>query len=113
MKLVVQVKLLPTPEQAEALEATLYQLNQAANQVSQLAFDIQTFGLYALRRRSCAFAGPADHIAALNVSRRAGVVWAFVNMPNEPAVASGLSASRADQPDRTARRKPRASTLGR
>ncbi|MEV4106076.1 transposase [Nonomuraea sp. NPDC049695] len=62
---------------------------------------------------SCGFAGPADHIAALNVSRRASTVWAFVNMPNEPAVESGLNASRAGQPDRTARRKPRASALGR
>ncbi|MFI7637979.1 RNA-guided endonuclease InsQ/TnpB family protein [Nonomuraea sp. NPDC049400] len=65
------------------------------------------------RCRSCGFAGPADHIAALNVSRRASAVWVFVNMPNEPAVESGLSASRAGQPDRTARRKPRASALGR
>ncbi|MEU6717129.1 transposase, partial [Nonomuraea sp. NPDC046802] len=62
---------------------------------------------------SCGFAGPADHIAALNVARRASTVWAFVNMPNEPAVESGLSASRAGQPDRTARRKPRTSALGR
>ncbi|MDP4503299.1 RNA-guided endonuclease InsQ/TnpB family protein [Nonomuraea turcica] len=62
---------------------------------------------------SCGFAGPADHIAALNVARRASAVWAFVNMPNEPAVASGLSASRAGHPDRTERRKPRASALGR
>lgn len=30
MKLVVQVKLLPTPEQASALEATLYACNRAA-----------------------------------------------------------------------------------
>ncbi|MGI5287490.1 RNA-guided endonuclease InsQ/TnpB family protein [Nonomuraea polychroma] len=62
---------------------------------------------------SCGFAGPADHIAALNVARRASAVWAFVNMPNEPAVERGLSAPRAGQPDRTARRKPRASNLGR
>ncbi|MGI5289490.1 RNA-guided endonuclease InsQ/TnpB family protein [Nonomuraea polychroma] len=62
---------------------------------------------------SCGFAGPADHIAALNVCRRASAVWAFVNMPNEPAVGSGLSASRAGQPDRTARRKPRALAPGR
>ncbi|WP_127937637.1 zinc ribbon domain-containing protein [Nonomuraea polychroma] len=62
---------------------------------------------------SCGFAGPADHIAALNVERRASAVWAFVNMPNEPAVESGLSAPRAGQPDRIERRKPRASALGR
>ncbi|MFF0309722.1 RNA-guided endonuclease InsQ/TnpB family protein [Streptosporangium sp. NPDC004379] len=63
--------------------------------------------------RSCGFAGPADHIAALNVARRAGVAWVFVNAPNDPAVESGVSASRACQPGRRERRKPRASALGR
>ncbi|MEO3863590.1 transposase [Acrocarpospora sp. B8E8] len=38
MRLVVQVRLLPTPEQAAALEATLHAVNQAANQVSAAAF---------------------------------------------------------------------------
>ncbi|WPB92394.1 hypothetical protein [Streptomyces malaysiensis] len=38
MKLVVQVKLLPTPEQASALEATLRACNQAAAYVSAVAF---------------------------------------------------------------------------
>ncbi|MFD8209105.1 RNA-guided endonuclease InsQ/TnpB family protein [Streptomyces sp. NPDC059695] len=38
MKLVVRVKLLPTPEQAAALEATLRSCNAAANWLSGLAF---------------------------------------------------------------------------
>lgn len=38
MKLVVQVKLLPTPEQALALEATLRACNRAATYASQVAF---------------------------------------------------------------------------
>lgn len=38
MKLVVQVKLLPTPEQASALEATLLACNRAAAHASQVAF---------------------------------------------------------------------------
>ncbi|WP_405472134.1 RNA-guided endonuclease InsQ/TnpB family protein [Streptomyces canus] len=38
MKLVVQVKLLPTPEQASALEATLRACNRAATYASQVAF---------------------------------------------------------------------------
>ncbi|WP_202918232.1 hypothetical protein [Streptomyces cavernae] len=38
MKLVVQVKLLPTPEQASALEATLRTCNRAATYASQVAF---------------------------------------------------------------------------
>ncbi|MEU5991532.1 transposase [Spirillospora sp. NPDC047418] len=43
MKLVVQVKLLPTPEQAAALEHTLHRVNTAADQVSAAAF--AEFGL--------------------------------------------------------------------
>ncbi|MEU5990620.1 transposase [Spirillospora sp. NPDC047418] len=43
MKLVVQVKLLPTPEQASALADTLHHVNTAANQVSAVAFE--EFGL--------------------------------------------------------------------
>lgn len=39
VKLVVQVKLLPTPEQASALEATLHAVNQAANDVSRSGFE--------------------------------------------------------------------------
>ncbi|QYX79720.1 transposase [Streptomyces akebiae] len=38
MKLVVQVKLLPTPEQASALEATLRACNRAATYASRVAF---------------------------------------------------------------------------
>ncbi|MFJ8360016.1 RNA-guided endonuclease InsQ/TnpB family protein [Streptomyces sp. NPDC093984] len=38
MRLVVQVKLLPTPEQASALEATLHACNQAATYASSVAF---------------------------------------------------------------------------
>ncbi|MGA6224541.1 RNA-guided endonuclease TnpB family protein, partial [Streptomyces umbrinus] len=38
MKLVVQVKLLPSPEQAAALLATLRACNRAADHVSQVAF---------------------------------------------------------------------------
>ncbi len=39
VKLSVQVKLLPTPVQAAALEATLHACNQAATWVSQVAFE--------------------------------------------------------------------------
>jgi IS605 OrfB family transposase len=44
------------------------------------------------RCRSCGFAGPADHVAALNVERRASVAWVFVNMPHaavSPSPSSG------------------------
>ena len=43
VKLVVQVKLLPTPEQAAALADTLHQVNTAANHVAVVAFE--EFGL--------------------------------------------------------------------
>jgi putative transposase len=39
VKIVVQVKLLPTPEQAAALTATLHAVNTAANQVSATSFE--------------------------------------------------------------------------
>jgi putative transposase len=39
VKLVVQVKLLPTPAQASALAATLHACNEAASLVSQVAFE--------------------------------------------------------------------------
>ncbi|WP_323138103.1 MULTISPECIES: hypothetical protein [unclassified Streptomyces] len=39
MKLVVQVRLLPTPEQAAALEATLTACNEAATWAASVAFE--------------------------------------------------------------------------
>ncbi|MEW2328881.1 hypothetical protein AB0880_13865 [Micromonospora chersina] len=50
MKLVVQVKLLPTTEQATALEATLRACNAAACDVAQLARDVGCYRNYDLRR---------------------------------------------------------------
>lgn len=39
VKIVAQVKLLPTPEQASALEFTLRTVNDAANWVAGIAFE--------------------------------------------------------------------------
>ncbi|MEF9905354.1 RNA-guided endonuclease InsQ/TnpB family protein [Streptomyces sp. P9-A2] len=50
MKLVVQVRLLPTPVQAAALEATLRACNEAATWVSEVAFERGEFKNFALRR---------------------------------------------------------------
>ncbi|MFI6494593.1 RNA-guided endonuclease TnpB family protein, partial [Streptomyces sp. NPDC050564] len=50
MKLVVQVKLLPTPVQATALEATLRACNEAATWVSEVAFERDVKNNFALRR---------------------------------------------------------------
>ncbi|MEU9466837.1 transposase [Streptomyces avermitilis] len=52
MKLVVQVKLAPTPKQAAALEATLRACNEAATWVSEIAFERGEFKNFALRRHT-------------------------------------------------------------
>ncbi|MDX3226364.1 transposase [Streptomyces sp. ME19-01-6] len=50
MKLVVQIKLLPTPEQAWALEATLCACNEAACWVSEIAYERDVRKNFALRK---------------------------------------------------------------
>ncbi|MEU0083333.1 hypothetical protein [Streptomyces sp. NPDC006274] len=52
MRLVVQVKLLPTPVQTAALEATLCACNQAATWVSKVAFGQGGFKNFALRKHT-------------------------------------------------------------
>ncbi|WP_406727361.1 transposase [Streptomyces sp. GD-15H] len=52
MKLVVQVKLLPTPMQAAALEMTLRACNEAATWVSEVAFEKDVKKNFALRRHT-------------------------------------------------------------
>ncbi|MGW7365700.1 RNA-guided endonuclease InsQ/TnpB family protein [Streptomyces sp. NPDC054841] len=69
MKLVVRVKLVPTPEQAAALEATLRMCNEAANWLSSQGFmrqvtsrkALQAFGYAPLRARGLS-AQPALHV---------------------------------------------------
>ena len=48
MKLTAQVKLQPTPDQANALKRTLAQANAACNYVSAVAWERHTFGQYKL-----------------------------------------------------------------
>ncbi|CAA9254686.1 MAG: Putative transposase or IS (ACLAME 318) [uncultured Cytophagales bacterium] len=50
MKLTAQIKLLPTPEQAQALEKTMLLANQACNYLSEVAWEKKTFGQYALHK---------------------------------------------------------------
>ncbi|TXK44105.1 IS200/IS605 family element transposase accessory protein TnpB [Nonomuraea sp. C10] len=52
VRLVVRVRLLPTPEQAAALEATLHAANRAANLVAALAFRHRCFRNFDLRKHS-------------------------------------------------------------
>jgi len=50
MKLIAQIKLLPTPEQAQALRQTLEVANTACNYISNQAWDNQTFRQFSLHR---------------------------------------------------------------
>ncbi|MFB7182793.1 RNA-guided endonuclease InsQ/TnpB family protein [Streptomyces sp. NPDC056257] len=52
MKLVMQVELLPTPEQASALQATLRACNEAASWVSEIAYAEKTYRNLELRRHT-------------------------------------------------------------
>jgi putative transposase len=52
VKIVVQVKLLPSPEQAAALATTLHAVNDAACWVSAVAFDTGAKREYALRKHT-------------------------------------------------------------
>jgi len=50
VKLTVQIKLLPTPEQATALRETIEAVNSAANRLSQLAWDSKEFRRFPLHK---------------------------------------------------------------
>jgi IS605 OrfB family transposase len=50
VKLIAQLKLLPTADQADALRATLETANAACNHVSRVAWESGTFREYALRK---------------------------------------------------------------
>jgi IS605 OrfB family transposase len=55
--------------------------------------------------RRCGLAGPADHIAAVNVRRRARTAWAFVSMPGPPLPKGKvMRPQRGSQPRRGAQR---------
>jgi putative transposase len=50
MKLTAQVKLQPTPEQADALKRTLQRANAACDYISTIAWNTRTFGKFALQK---------------------------------------------------------------
>jgi len=50
MRLVAQLKLQPTPQQAQLLQHTMERANQACNDLSQQAWETRTFRRYALHR---------------------------------------------------------------
>ena len=50
MKLTVQIKLMPTPEQATVLRKTLETVNAAANRLSKLAWDVNEFRRFPMQK---------------------------------------------------------------
>lgn len=50
MKLIAQLKLQPTPAQADALKRTLEAANAACNAISDVAWETRTFGKFALQK---------------------------------------------------------------
>lgn len=50
MKLTVQMKLQPTPEQADALRRTLERANEACNYISRVAWEAKTFRQFAVHK---------------------------------------------------------------
>lgn len=50
MKLIAQLQLKPTPQQAQVLKATLQVANSACDYLSELAWNTQTFGQFALHK---------------------------------------------------------------
>ena len=50
MRLTIQLKLLPTPEQADALQRTILRANAACDYISQVAWHADTFGQFPIHR---------------------------------------------------------------
>jgi len=69
MKLIVQVKLLPSPEQADALLRTLEAANDAANAISARAWSAQAFQQFSLHRLVYAETRAASGLSAQLVVR--------------------------------------------
>src|SRR5712691_7295541 len=64
MRLTIQLKLLPTPEQADALTRTLETANAACDYISQVAWDARTFGQFPIHRLTYQAVRETFHLAA-------------------------------------------------
>ena len=64
MKLVANIKLLPTPEQESLLKQTLERCNEACNWLSEVSFERKTFGQFALHKIAYAEARERFGLAA-------------------------------------------------
>ena len=89
MKLSAQVKLLPTPEQADALKRTLEMANAACNFVSQKAWQSKTFKQYDLHHLCYKDVRAKFPLSAQGVVRViAKVADAYKRTPNATAPSS-------------------------
>jgi putative transposase len=64
MRLTIQLKLLPTPEQADALKRTLVRANAACDYISQVAWNARTFGQFPIHRLTYAAVRESFGLAA-------------------------------------------------
>ncbi|MFC9845611.1 transposase [Streptomyces sp. NPDC127595] len=93
VKLVVQVKLLPSPEQVAALEATLRACNRAADHVSRIAFETGVRDRNGLQKLVY-----ADVKAAFGLSAQPAVRVVKKVVDAYSALAASLKASRLGSP---------------
>ncbi|MFF0115947.1 zinc ribbon domain-containing protein [Streptomyces prasinus] len=97
MKLVVQVKLLPSSEQAAALEATLRACNRAADHVSRVAYESGTRDRNGLQKLVY-----ADIKAAFGLSAQPAVRVVKKVVDAYSTLAASLKAGRLGRPSRNA-----------
>ncbi|WP_411147175.1 RNA-guided endonuclease InsQ/TnpB family protein [Streptomyces sp. A30] len=107
MKLVVQVKLLPTPEQAAAMEATLRACNRAANHVSWVAYESGTRDRNGLQKLVY-----ADIKAVFGLSAQPAVRVVKKVVDAYSALAASLRAGRLGDPSSKRYRKATGSPVG-
>ncbi|MGW3414710.1 RNA-guided endonuclease TnpB family protein, partial [Streptomyces sp. NPDC000888] len=107
MKLVVQVKLLPSPEQVAALEATLRACNRAADHVSRIAFEAGVRDRNGLQKLVY-----ADVKAAFGLSAQPAVRVVKKVVDAYSALAASLKAGRLGGPSSKRYRKAVGSPIG-
>lgn len=104
MKLVVQVKLLPTPEQEAALRATLHTCNALANRISGQAYEKRVFSRAGLQKLVYAELKAAGSSAqpALHVIRKTADAYTTLRTQ----IAAGLLGGENSKRRRKAESKP-------
>jgi putative transposase len=96
VKLVVRVKLLPTPEQAKALTATLHTCNVAANRVSATAYEHKVFSRARLQKLTYADLKASGLSAqpALHVIRKTADAYTTLHAQIEAGLLGGENSKR-------------------